>query len=828
VIVLRPYQHDALDRLREQFRLGRRRVCLYSPTGCHARGERVMRADGSSVEAQDVAIGELLMGENGPRRVLELHRGRQTMVRVTPIKGASFVVNLDHVLSLINTSTGEVTDISVREWLGKNQTFKHLHKLYRVGVESFAGEEQTLPVHPWLLGVMLGDGTLGGNFSVSNSNPAIQARVVELAEAHGVSAEVRHPAGYSDFIAMTNRRGVVNPLRKSVDALGLMGKRAQSKFVPSAYRTASRLDRAQLLAGLLDTDGHLHHGHYDWISASERLADDVCFIARSLGLAAYKAVARKFCQTGAGGDYWRVSISGDFSGIPTVKREPAARRQIKSVLRTGFSVEVLGEDDYFGWTVDGNGRYLMADFTVTHNSGKSEMGFEMIRGATARRRKALFLCNRIELVSQASRRLHAAGIRHGIIQGSNTRSVYEDVIVGSIQTLARRGCPDGVGLVVIDEAHGVAGSKAYVEFLKALKGVAVVGLSATPFSKGLGRNVPELGGALFESIVPAATIRELIDMQFLVGVDIYAPGEPDLSEVRTVAGEYHEGDLGVAADKPALIGDIVTHWKRLAAGKQTVVFAVNIAHSQHIVEQFVAAGITAEHIDCYTEDDDRRAILERVRSGETRVVSNVGVLAEGWDCPSVEVMICARPTKSLIRWIQMAGRILRPHEGKSRALILDHSGTAKRLGFPTDDLPLELDDGRANQAGKQVRKLKLPEPCPSCTYLKPRHIHACPMCGFAPKKRSEVESADGELELLKPKKHSTAEKQSFYSQLLAIADERGRAPGWVAHQYRAYFGVWPKGLSDIRMEPTQVVRNWVKHRQIAYAKRMQKEQRHAA
>jgi len=165
-------------------------------------------------------------------------------------------------------------------------------------------------------------------------------------------------------------------------------------------------------------------------------------------------------------------------------------------------------------------------------------------------------------------------------------------------------------------------------------------------------------------------------------------------------------------------------------------------------------------------------------------------------------MILARPTKSLIRYVQMVGRVLRPAPGKARALLLDHSGTVLRLGFATDDLPLELDDGTANTSAskKQERKASEPKPCPSCKYVRPAGVHACPSCGFAPTRQSDVEVADGELVRLdrKTKKPATPDrKQHVYSQLLQVCRAKGYRPGWAANQYRAMFGVWPRGLREV-------------------------------
>lgn len=455
-------------------------------------------------------------------------------------------------------------------------------------------------------------------------------------------------------------------------------------------------------------------------------------------------------------------------------------------------------------------------------SGKTEMGFEIIRGAQAKGRKVAFLANRIHLVDQTCRRLALAGFSFGVIQGSNTRNPWSSVLVASIQTVARRGMPD-VDLIVIDEAHACAGTS---EYRKIMAGKPVIGLSATPYSKGLGKHYDELGGALFERVVTAARIEDLIRDGYLVSADIWAPADPDLTGVRTVAGDYDEKQLGQAMDKAHLVGDIVEHWIRLAHGTPTVVFATSIAHSKHIVDQFVAHGVKAEHIDCYTSADDRRAVLERVANGETTVLSNVGILAEGWDFPACKTLILARPTKSLIRYLQMAGRVLRPYPGKTKAIILDHSGTVVRLGMPWDYFGQHLDDGKPKKGeSEKERKEPLPKACPDCSYMMAPRTKVCPSCGHEVKAGFDITTEDGELVPLTGQKVSPAieqlramGKESIYSQLSDYAASKGYAVGWVKNKYREIWGVWPRGVDGYTETPSPALLSWIRSRNIAWAK----------
>jgi superfamily II DNA or RNA helicase len=190
-------------------------------------------------------------------------------------------------------------------------------------------------------------------------------------------------------------------------------------------------------------------------------------------------------------------------------------------------------------------------------------------------------------------------------------------------------------------------------------------------------------------------------------------------------------------------------------------------------------------------------------------------------------MILARPTKSLTRFLQMVGRVLRPAPGKKEALLLDHSGSVQRIGHPFDDLPLELCDGSPNKSGRQEREKPEPKPCPSCKFVKPAETHECPKCGFKAQRQNDIEVREGELRKLdrKTKKPATPDrKQHVYSQLLQVAHNKGYSSGWVSHTYRAMFGDWPRGMSDVPVAPSAELLSWLKSRQIAFAKGRQKRQ----
>ena len=458
-------------------------------------------------------------------------------------------------------------------------------------------------------------------------------------------------------------------------------------------------------------------------------------------------------------------------------------------------------------------------------AGKSVIAQGIVEPAIAKGKRILFAVNRIQLVNQFSERLSRAGTFHGIIRGEDTRGAHASAIVGSIQTIARRGC-DPFDVVVIDEAHAAPGSRDYRQLIADHPNAAVIGLTATPFAKGMAKTFDGMSGPLFQEVVIAARISELIEEGYLVDAEVWAPATPDMvgaEKRRNQFGDLDYTDRAAAAamDKPQLVGDIVQHWFRIAPNSMTVVFASSIAHSLHIVEEFRKAGVAAEHLSAYTPLEERAAILKRHTEGATRVVACAALLREGWDSPECSTLILARPTRSLTAYIQMAGRVLRAHPGKQKAVIIDHSGTALKLGLPTEDRAIELDDGKPKEskAGKEEAEDKL-KPCPKCGYVDHyKHLtgdRSCPRCGFvAQRPPKPMAHADGELQKIKGTRD---EKQRFFSELLYLCEERGYKEGWAANQYRAKFGVWPRGLDSEPIQPRPETRSWVKSRQIRYAK----------
>jgi Bifunctional DNA primase/polymerase, N-terminal/Helicase conserved C-terminal domain len=283
-------------------------------------------------------------------------------------------------------------------------------------------------------------------------------------------------------------------------------------------------------------------------------------------------------------------------------------------------------------------------------------------------------------------------------------------------------------------------------------------------------------------------------------------------------------------DRPQLIGDIVSHWHKYGVRRKTVAFAVNVAHSIHLRDEFIKSGVRAEHIDGGTPKPERDASLSRLASGEIEMITNCMVLTEGWDMPEVGCCILARPTKKMGLYRQMIGRVLRPADGKTDAIILDHSGAVFRHGFAEDPIEWTLDpDLRSTSAKHEKRqedgsKSRLLE-CTQCSAIRIAG-EPCPACGFlpqAPPKPFHV--ADGDLGLVegrraKAHQYSPIERAQWLGMFTQIAADRGYKAGWAAVNYKQKFGEWPpQHSSNVQpITPTPEVLSWVRSRLIAYAK----------
>lgn len=465
-------------------------------------------------------------------------------------------------------------------------------------------------------------------------------------------------------------------------------------------------------------------------------------------------------------------------------------------------------------------------------AGKTVIAAHIVAGARAKGKRVAFCVPALSLVDQTYERFVANGIPAvdmGVMQGDHPwRRPHAPVQIATAQTLGRRSLPL-VDVVVIDEAH--IRHKIYDRWIVDGQADAprplFIGLSATPWARGLGK--------LFDALVQPVSLAGLIEAGMLSRFRVFAPSHPDLTGVRTVAGDYHEGDLGKAMSRPTLVADIVETWlaRRQHDGK-TLCFCVNRLHARMVHDAFAEVGVRVAYVDANTSREERIAIGRSLEAGQVQVVVNIGTLTTGvdWD---IRCLILARPTRSEMLFVQIIGRGLRTAPGKTDCLILDHSDTHQRLGMVTDIYHGDLDTGRKRATGGRKaddKGLPLPVCCPTCSALMPAGSRLCGACGAAMPLPVPVMEVDGDLVEIssgysKPTQPARIvdrlrkmPRARLLSELEGMRISKGYSAGWVKRGYHEITGGWPRDRWQAA-EPSPDVMKWAYSKAKAYAKAME-------
>jgi superfamily II DNA or RNA helicase len=454
-------------------------------------------------------------------------------------------------------------------------------------------------------------------------------------------------------------------------------------------------------------------------------------------------------------------------------------------------------------------------------AGKTKIAADIFHMARSKGKRCLFIADAIGLIDQTIEAFWQDGHREiGAIQADHPMTDYAKPIqVASVQTLARRALPD-FDLAVIDEVHVL--HRTHVEIMQAYPNVPFIGLSATPWSKGLGLH--------FDCLIQPISMKKLIDMGRILDLEAYSPSAPlDLSHVKIKAGDYDEEQLSIIMRGEKLVADAVETWKILGEGRPTIGYAVDCAHGQHMQDRFNQAGIPAGYIDGKTPAAERKVIQERLETGNLKVVWSVGTLVKGNDW-LVTCGIDCQPTKSHMRHVQKCGRVVRSRTGAEHGLWLDHAGNCLRLGMPVDIVRTELCTAKKGEKGTvEAQATRQATKCPKCQRVK--NTKVC-ICGYESKRESDLSEGAGQLARVDggkagPKKAepTIADKRDFYGQARTYAAAKGKSDGWLAHLYRDKFGVWPVGMKDVPpMNVGPEVSRFIQAKNIRFARGMAKRQ----
>lgn len=468
----------------------------------------------------------------------------------------------------------------------------------------------------------------------------------------------------------------------------------------------------------------------------------------------------------------------------------------------------------------GNKRPILA---APCSFGKTITAAHMLAEAAKRGKKGIFICDRIKLVQQALEAFDYHGLDVGVIQGDHERTNwYAPIQIASIQTLSRRSRMVEFDFAIVDECH--VAYKGLIEYMNAYSAVPFIGLSATPYSKGLGN--------VYDDIVVPITPRQLLDQNYLTPVDYYGGVHVDTKGMKrralpTGGTDFDPNELSKAIESDEnLVGDIIKNWFKHAEGRQTIAFTPSIKHSKHLVEMFEAHGVSAVHIDGYMDDEERQWIFRGHDAGEFKILSCSRLLNTGYDAPQVDCLIDCFPTSSTISYVQRAGRIMRTAPGKDNAIYLDHAGNVRRHGFAEDIVPDALDDGKKKFSERnQIKDKKEPtvKQCPQC-YQEMVGIRC--KCGYEVPRSEILKTDQQELQKIKKadnKVYTVQDKMRWYGELVGYCHKNNHKIGYASYLYKEKFGVWPNHVKNKSYPIPPVlsddVRGFITHTMIKRSKR---------
>lgn len=449
--------------------------------------------------------------------------------------------------------------------------------------------------------------------------------------------------------------------------------------------------------------------------------------------------------------------------------------------------------------------------------GKTEIAIAMLDAAKTKGSRTAMILDRIVLCDQTSQRLEKYGIDHGVLQSGHWRyRPYENIQVCSAQTLEKRGSFPGLALLIVDECH--AKRRQTTEFIKNNPDIKVVGLSATPLTKGL--------GDIYSNVVNPVTTRELVEQGLLAPLKVFVAKEIDMTGAKKVAGEWSEAEASKRGMQ--ITGDVVAEWIKKTHelfGKpvKTIVFSSGVEHGADLSRKFAEQGYNFIALSYKDDDEYKRQVVEDFSRPDTEINGLIAtdILTKGFSVDDVMIGVSARPfSKSLSSHIQQMGRVMRTYPEKSHAVWLDHSGNYIRFMEDWEDIYNngihKLDDSREKPKKEKTDKEKEAAKCPACGALWPSGSDTCSHCGHVRQRKSMVESVPGEMQELAPQ--SREEKQKWWSMCQWKVEHSGWSKSRALATYRNKFGVWPKGLVDTPLMPDIAFEKKVKADLIRYLK----------
>ena len=628
---------------------------------CLGKDTPILMYDGTIKMVQDVMVGDKIMGDDStPRNVLSLARGRETMYKVKEKKGNGYIVNESHILSLKYSSSvnkytpkGSILDISVTDYLNLPKSYHGRGGVlvgYRVPIEF---PEIPLEFDPYIVGYWLGDGSSRGT-KITTQESCVIKYFADYFKNNDIGLYFRYTGYQYDYTINGCNIYYPNYFMQFLKEKNLLF----NKHIPHNYKCNSRKNRLSLLAGLIDSDGYYHDNCYDIVQKNEKLLDDIVFLAKSLGFSAYKREIYKTCTNAAGGPktgkYFVTSICGSgLNEIPVLcyRKKGRERKQIKNVLNYRIALEKMDEDDYYGFEIDGNHRFVLGDFTVTHNT---VIALKII---SELKKKTLIVVHKEFLMNQWIERIQEflPSAKIGKIQAAVCDIDDKDIVIGMVQTLYSREYPQEVysqfGLTVVDEVHRISSEQFSKTLFRAITPY-MLGISATVKRKdGLERVLYAFIGKMVYS-----EERAQDDIVTVRAIE-YITKDPEFNEVEqdfrgNTKYSTMISKLCAFCPRSDFIVRVLTDLVAENPEAQIMILAHNRCLLTYLHDEIVSKNIAT--VGYYVGGMKETALKET--ESKNIVVATYSMAAEALDIKTLSTLVMVTPKTDIV---QSVGRILR-------------------------------------------------------------------------------------------------------------------------------------------------------------------------
>lgn len=694
-------------------------ACLSNPrcivdaaTGCHGIGTKILMYNGTWKNVEDIIVGDVVMGDDGtPRNVLSLHRGKDEMYEITPTKSKPFIVNGGHILPVICNNKRKqdymkVTNISVKDYMKQSNVYKHTHKIFNNKTQIEFNNKKDYIISPYIMGVYLGDGTTRGcgSLVITTMDDEIvkelkkesiknNLKLVEHSDKRGSKAK-----SYSFNIINHNDKNI---MKEELKRYNVFGKRSIDKFIPNEYLYGSINDRLELLAGLLDTDGYYGHGnrnYFEYCTNSKHLCEGVKYICGSLGLKTY--IKEKHIKKYPNNVYYRVIICGNINIIPTrIKRKQVINKHPnKDCRHSSISIKYLGVGEYYGFECDGNHLYIMEDWWVQHNSGKSVVAM-MLALEVSKHGRFILIEPSKDLTLQTAQVFRDLGVECGVC-GCGFRELDKKITICTWQTidsLERRksgGKKDGKQIITKEQSElsqeelqqlvsgtvGVVFDEAHQMKSYNCKKICESTFKDVPLRWGLTGTIPKQKVDKYCIVCGIGHVahtlgsKELQDKGILAKCDISCIKLIDDSEFRFFADELEY--LSTNVDRLNFIGTLIHNI--VQSQGNTLVLVNRIKCGEYLESVIKQLGSDCIFLDGSVKSKDRFREYESIKTENNKcIIATSQIAATGLSIDRLFNVVLLDYGKSFVKSIQSIGRGLRLGRDKDHCNIFDIFSTTR-------------------------------------------------------------------------------------------------------------------------------------------------------